>query len=193
VVAAKLRASIEALCDKLKDNPNVAENMAKVTSERQGLQGLLTKSLEELLAARKIPCVTEAVMVEHYRRTEIKEVVDREKTAARAVATLRMELKDEQEDHDQVLPAFPQLCLIAMVICTIWAWLKVPPRTTPFHWCGCLAPLTSFANWWLYKETASGVPPTPFRAAAETPRRALTMITCGAQNQSESRNWFPMS
>jgi flagellar biosynthesis component FlhA len=100
-VAAKLRASIEALCDKLKDNPNVAENMAKVASERQGLQGLLAKALEELLAMRKIPCVTEAVLAEHYRRKEVKDVVEREKTAARAVATLRMELRDERDDHEQ--------------------------------------------------------------------------------------------
>ena len=64
-VAAKLRASIEALCDKLKDNPNVAENMAKVSSERQGLQGLLSKSLEELLTMRKARSihVEEALLV----------------------------------------------------------------------------------------------------------------------------------
>lgn len=102
MVAAKLRTSIEALCDKLKDNPNVAENVAKVASERQSLQSLLTKSLEELLTVHKVPCITEAVMVERYRRREVKEVVDREKTAARAVATLRTELKDERDDHDQV-------------------------------------------------------------------------------------------
>ena len=102
VVAAKLRASIEALCDKLKDNPNVAENMAKVASERQGLQGLLAKCLEELITMRRVPCVTEAVLAEHYRRKEIKEVSEREKTAGRAVATLRMELRDERDDHEQV-------------------------------------------------------------------------------------------
>lgn len=38
VVAEKLRTSIKQLCDKLKDNPNVAENMAKIASERQQLQ-----------------------------------------------------------------------------------------------------------------------------------------------------------
>jgi rubrerythrin len=102
VVAEKLRASIEALCDKLKDNPNVAENMAKVASERQSLQALLSMSLEQLQSMHKIPCITEMVMAEHFRRREIKEVVEREKTAARAVSTLRMDLKDEKEDHDKV-------------------------------------------------------------------------------------------
>lgn len=38
IVAEQLRTSIRQLCDKLKDNPNVAENMAKIASERQQLQ-----------------------------------------------------------------------------------------------------------------------------------------------------------
>lgn len=66
-VAAKLRGSIEALCDKLKDNPNVAENMAKVASERQGLQGLLARGLEQLQSMRRFPCIAEAVMSEQSR------------------------------------------------------------------------------------------------------------------------------
>lgn len=109
-MAEKLRASIEALCNKLKDNPNVAENMAKVASERQSLQALLSQSLEQLQTMRKIPCITEMVMAEMFRRREIKEVVEREKTAARAVATLRMELKDEKEDHDKVGPQSVTWC-----------------------------------------------------------------------------------
>lgn len=36
------------------------------------------------------------------RRKEVLEVVEREKTAAKAVSTLRMELKDEKEDHEKV-------------------------------------------------------------------------------------------
>ena len=70
-VAAKLRGSIEALCDKLKDNPTVAENMAKVASERQGLQGLLARSLEQLQSMRRIPCITEAVLAEQSRCAQL--------------------------------------------------------------------------------------------------------------------------
>lgn len=102
LVAEKLRSSIGVLCGKLKDNPNVAENMAKVASERQALQMLLGKSLEELSTAQKIPCVAETVLVEQYRRKEIRDVVDREKTASRAVTNLRMELHDEKEEHEKV-------------------------------------------------------------------------------------------
>lgn len=102
MIAEKLRTSIGLLCGKLKDNPNVAENMAKVASERQALQILLGKSLEELSTARKIPCVAETVLVEQYRRKEIRDVVDREKTASRAVTNLRMELHDEKQEHEKV-------------------------------------------------------------------------------------------
>lgn len=71
-VAAKLRGSIEALCDKLKDNPNVAENMAKVASERQGLQGLLARGLEQLQSMRRFPCIAEAVMSEQSRCVPVR-------------------------------------------------------------------------------------------------------------------------
>lgn len=47
-VQAALKASTKALCRNLKDNPNVAENMAKVTSERLALQSLLTRALSDL-------------------------------------------------------------------------------------------------------------------------------------------------
>ena len=101
-VAAKLRASIEALCDKLKDNPNVAENVAKVATERQGLQSLLARSLEELVAQHRAPSLTEAVLAERAKRREVVDVAEKEKAAARAVATLRMELRDERDNHEQV-------------------------------------------------------------------------------------------
>ena len=81
LVAEKLRTSIGVLCGKLKDNPNVAENAAKVASERQMLQILFGKALDELTTAKKLPCVMETVLSEQFRRKEIRDVVDREKTA----------------------------------------------------------------------------------------------------------------
>lgn len=101
IIAEKLRTSIGLLCGKLKDNPNVAENMAKVASERQALQILLGKSLDEVTTTRKLPCVAETVLVEQYRRKEIRDVVDREKTASRAVTNLRMELHEEKQEHEK--------------------------------------------------------------------------------------------
>jgi hypothetical protein len=101
LVAEKLRSSIGALCGKLKDNPNVAENAAKVATERQMLQVLLGKALDELTTAKKVPCIMETVLSEQYKRKEIRDVVDREKTASRAVINLRMDLHDEKEQHDK--------------------------------------------------------------------------------------------
>lgn len=101
LVAEKLRTSIGVLCGKLKDNPNVAENAAKVASERQMLQILLGKALDELTTAKKVPCVVETVLSEQYKRKEIRDVMEREKTATRAVTNLRMELHDEKEQHDK--------------------------------------------------------------------------------------------
>lgn len=47
-VAEQLRQSTKQLCRNLKDNPNVAENMAKVATERQALQLLINKTMHEL-------------------------------------------------------------------------------------------------------------------------------------------------
>ena len=49
----------------------------------------------------QVPCIAEAVLAEKYRRREVADVAAREKAAARAVATLRMELRDERDDHEQ--------------------------------------------------------------------------------------------
>lgn len=47
-VAELLRQSTMQLCRNLKENPNVAENIAKVATERQQIQQLLSQCLNEL-------------------------------------------------------------------------------------------------------------------------------------------------
>lgn len=124
LVAEKLRTSIGVLCGKLKDNPNVAENAAKVASARQMLQVLLGKALDELTTTKKVPCIMETVLSEQYKRKEIRDVVDREKTATRAVTNLRMELHDEKEQHDKERSE----------LLSVYASFLVFGRLTLVHW-----------------------------------------------------------
>ena len=63
-MAEALRQSTKQLCRNLKDNPNVAENMAKVAAERQTLQLLLSNTLNELEVFFKIQPVLESVMAQ---------------------------------------------------------------------------------------------------------------------------------
>lgn len=102
VVAEQLRLSIKQLCDKLKDNPNVVENMAKVAFERQQIQLLLSKGLEELQAYSKLPCITDTVLAEHHQQQATRDIVERERTTTRTVMQLRGDLKEEKEQHDKV-------------------------------------------------------------------------------------------
>ena len=47
-VARALRESTKELCRNLKGNPNIAENLSKIQTERSNLQNLLSKTLREL-------------------------------------------------------------------------------------------------------------------------------------------------
>lgn len=47
-VSEALRQATKQLCRNLKDNPNVAENMAKVAAQREVLQQLLSSTLDSL-------------------------------------------------------------------------------------------------------------------------------------------------
>lgn len=58
-VAEALRQSTKQLCRNLKDNPNVAENMAKVAAERQALQLLINNTLNELDVFKKVSTTSE--------------------------------------------------------------------------------------------------------------------------------------
>lgn len=102
LVGEQLRSSISTLCGKLKGNPNVAENLAKISGERQLLQTLLHAALDELESTRQLGGILAMVQSEKSRHKEIQDMVEREKAAARAVVTLRLELSDEQEQHDKV-------------------------------------------------------------------------------------------
>lgn len=64
---------------------------------------LLNKTLEELNTGSKVPSISETVYGEHHRQQEMRDIVDRERTTTRTVTQLRLELKDEKEEHEKVL------------------------------------------------------------------------------------------
>lgn len=61
-VSDALRQATKQLCRNLKDNPNVAENMAKVAAQRESLQQLLSSTLDSLDEHRTVQPIIEAVL-----------------------------------------------------------------------------------------------------------------------------------
>lgn len=100
-VAENLRQSTKNLCRNLKDNPNVAENMSKVSAERQALQVLLSNALTELENFSKITPVIESVMAQETSDVQMKKTIDHERTTTAAVRQLKNDLKDERIDHEE--------------------------------------------------------------------------------------------
>lgn len=100
-VAEALRQSTKQLCRNLKDNPNVAENMAKVAAERQALQLLLSVTLSELESKQKIQPILESVIAQEAAEVEMKETIEHERSTTAAVKQLRNDLKDEKSDHEE--------------------------------------------------------------------------------------------
>jgi hypothetical protein len=62
LVAEQTHPCIMLACRNLKDNPNVAENMAKCAAQREHLHGLLGSTLDSLELSRTVQQVIEAVM-----------------------------------------------------------------------------------------------------------------------------------
>ncbi|KAG2487554.1 hypothetical protein HYH03_013833 [Edaphochlamys debaryana] len=100
-VAEALRQSTKQLCRNLKDNPNVAENMLKVASERQALQLLLSQCLNEIEVFGKVQPLLESVMAQEASEQAMKETIEREKNTTAAVRQLRNDLREEKLDHEE--------------------------------------------------------------------------------------------
>ena len=98
-VADELRATTQQLCRNLRDNPDVADNMAKVHVERGHLQVLLSQVLNDLEVS-VYPSLTNMVRDEDEREKNMKETIEREKAASDAVRNLRQTIKDEKDAHE---------------------------------------------------------------------------------------------
>ncbi|GMH36705.1 hypothetical protein BSKO_04578 [Bryopsis sp. KO-2023] len=97
-VSHQLRQSTKQLCRNLKDNPNVAENMGKVSAIRQSLTSLLLQCLGEVESDGEVKAMVETVMAQE--KTEAK-TIDRERRMTAAVRQLKNDLKDEKSDHEE--------------------------------------------------------------------------------------------
>lgn len=60
-----LRESTKNLCRNLKDNPNIGENLLKIQREREHLQDLLAKTVQELRTGTFDTLVTQVISVGH--------------------------------------------------------------------------------------------------------------------------------
>ena len=99
-VAKALRESTKELCRNLKGNPNIAENLTKIQTERSNLQNLLSKTLRELREC-SFATLTTTVDEEKARNDMIKEVVQKEKEVSAAVKKLQADLANEKLLHAQ--------------------------------------------------------------------------------------------
>jgi hypothetical protein len=75
--------------------------MAKVASERQSLQLLISSTLNELDVFKKVQPMIESVMAQEATEVQMKQTIEHERTTTAAVRQLRNDLKDEKIDHDE--------------------------------------------------------------------------------------------
>jgi len=98
-VARALRESTKELCRNLKGNPNIAENLSKIQTERSNLQNLLSKTLREL-RENSFSTLTTTVEEEKARNDMILEVIAKEKEVSAAVKKLQEDLTSERHQHE---------------------------------------------------------------------------------------------
>eukprot|EP01086_Lenisia_limosa_P013554 TRINITY_DN42799_c0_g1_i1.p1 TRINITY_DN42799_c0_g1~~TRINITY_DN42799_c0_g1_i1.p1 ORF type:complete len:377 (-),score=88.43 TRINITY_DN42799_c0_g1_i1:9-1043(-) len=99
-VARELRHSTKALCRNLKENPNVAENLLRIQTERSSLQATLSKTLREL-KDQHFRTVRSMVLEHHLREATLAETTKREKEASAAVKRLARELQEEHTNRSR--------------------------------------------------------------------------------------------
>lgn len=98
-VARLLRESTRELCKNLKGNPNIAENLGKIQSERSILQTLLSKTLRELRES-SFTTLTTTVEEEKMRTEMLLEVTANEKRVSDSVKSLQEQLTTERQQHE---------------------------------------------------------------------------------------------
>lgn len=96
-----LRESTKHLCRNLKDNPNIGENLFKIQRERERLQDLLGKTVQELRGSGGFSTLVAQVREEQAAQERLAQIVHKERETAAAVAKLDEDLAREQEEHTQ--------------------------------------------------------------------------------------------
>eukprot|EP00002_Diphylleia_rotans_P018512 TRINITY_DN3582_c0_g1_i4.p1 TRINITY_DN3582_c0_g1~~TRINITY_DN3582_c0_g1_i4.p1 ORF type:complete len:190 (+),score=52.81 TRINITY_DN3582_c0_g1_i4:83-652(+) len=95
-IARELRQSTKVLCRNLKENPNIAENLMKIQSERSSLQNLFSKTMRELKDLH-YTALANSVDQEREDQRNLMETMQKEKEATAAVKSLQKELQEEKK------------------------------------------------------------------------------------------------
>jgi IQ domain-containing protein G len=103
-VSRALRESTKNLCRNLKDNPNISGNLVKIQQERESLQDLLTRTIQNLEDGTFQTLVSQ-VESDRSEQAKLEDLVRREKETSAAVKRLKDELIHEQEEHKTELAA----------------------------------------------------------------------------------------
>ncbi|GBF93608.1 flagellar associated protein [Raphidocelis subcapitata] len=108
LVSEALRAATQRLCRSLRDNLNVADNMAKVANERADVAALLAATVEALRVGAGAPPpsvlpVAAAVLAQEREEAAARELGDAERGATAAVRQLRQDLSSEKAAHDEAM------------------------------------------------------------------------------------------
>eukprot|EP00002_Diphylleia_rotans_P018510 TRINITY_DN3582_c0_g1_i2.p1 TRINITY_DN3582_c0_g1~~TRINITY_DN3582_c0_g1_i2.p1 ORF type:complete len:392 (+),score=112.31 TRINITY_DN3582_c0_g1_i2:83-1258(+) len=99
-IARELRQSTKVLCRNLKENPNIAENLMKIQSERSSLQNLFSKTMRELKDLH-YTALANSVDQEREDQRNLMETMQKEKEATAAVKSLQKELQEEKKERER--------------------------------------------------------------------------------------------
>ena len=101
-VARELRHSTRVLCRNLKENPNVAENLMKIQTERASLLALLSRSVRELRDDSFRTLIT-VVADGKAKQDALNETIMKEKEAAETIGALSKQLQEVKKERMEVM------------------------------------------------------------------------------------------
>eukprot|EP01138_Halocafeteria_seosinensis_P014921 gb/GECG01015232.1/.p1 GENE.gb/GECG01015232.1/~~gb/GECG01015232.1/.p1 ORF type:complete len:393 (+),score=101.58 gb/GECG01015232.1/:1-1179(+) len=98
-LSQRLRESTKQLSRNLKENPNVAENLRKISQERSDLERLLKDTISELNQGR-YDSLLDYVNKEKAEQERLRRIEEEEKQTRQTVDELEQQVLSEQEDHE---------------------------------------------------------------------------------------------
>lgn len=100
-VSRALRESTNNLVRSLKENPNISGNLIKVQRDRNELQDILVRCIQELRDKGKYQTITFKVDEENHAKINFQQLKSREKQLRETVAKLQETLNEEQKAFQQ--------------------------------------------------------------------------------------------
>ena len=128
----------------------MTENMSKVASERQGLQLLISSTLNDLDVFKKMLPLIESVMAQEAAEVQMKSTIEHERTTTAAVRQLRNDLRDEKMDHEDKVEAGGKELGRCMAGYTVIVIRDCTAVSLGYYLCVCfLYRCEKRRNWWL--------------------------------------------